>query len=75
MKTLNHPGIRYSAYLLPDGKSFMHLDHLESEEAHEVLQSLSSFKKFRDELRESGLEVEPKLELLTLVTSTDEAFT
>ena len=75
LKTLNHPGIRYSAYLLPDGKSFMHLDHLESEEAHEVLQSLSSFKKFRDELRESGLEVEPKLELLTLVTSTDEAFT
>lgn len=50
----------------------MHLDHLENEEAHQFLQSLSSFKKFADELWASGLEVEPKLELLTLVASTEE---
>ena len=31
LKTLNHPGIRYSAYLLPDGKTFIHLDHFENE--------------------------------------------
>lgn len=74
LATLAHPGIRYSAYLLPDGKTFMHLDHFESEEAHEVLQSLPSFKKFRDELWNSGLEVEPTLDLLTLVASTDEDF-
>lgn len=75
LKTLNHPGIRYSTYLLPDGKTFMHLDHFESEEAHEVLQSLSSFQKFRDELWNSGLEVEPTLDLLNLVASTDSQFT
>lgn len=71
LKKLNHPGIKYSTYLFPDGKTFMHFDLLENEEAHQVLQSLASFKKFADELRASKLEVEPKLELLTLVASTD----
>lgn len=74
LKSINHPGIRYSAYLLPDGKTFMHLDHLENEEAHHVLQSVPSFKKFDDELWASQLEVEPKLELLTLVASTEKSF-
>ena len=71
LKSSNHPGIKYSAYLLPDGKTFMHLDHLENEEAHLFLQSLPSFKKFDAELWASQLEVEPKLELLTLVASTE----
>lgn len=74
LKTINHPGIKYSTYLFADGKTFMHLDHLENEEAHLVLQSLSSFKKFADELRASGLEVEPKLEVLTLAASSEEIF-
>ncbi|MEO5893791.1 MAG: hypothetical protein ABIQ31_26280, partial [Ferruginibacter sp.] len=25
LRALNHPGINYSTYLLPDGKTFMHL--------------------------------------------------
>ena len=74
LKSINHPEIRYSAYLLPDGKTFMHLDHLENEEAHHVLQSVPSFKKFDDELWASQREVEPKLELLTLVASTEKSF-
>ena len=74
LKTLNHPGIRYSAYLLPDGKTFMHLDHFENEEAHQVLQSLLSFKKFDEQLWASDLEAEPTLELLTMVASTDGDF-
>jgi hypothetical protein len=75
LKTLNHPGIKYSCYLLPDGKTFMHFDQLENEAAHEVVTSLESFKKFASELEASGLEVEPKLELLTLVTSTEDFWT
>ena len=71
LKGLNHPGIKYGAWLLPDGKTFMHFDQCESEEAHEVLTSLQSFKKFADELHASGLEVEPELELLSLVASTE----
>jgi len=74
LKKLNHPGIKYSAYLLPDGKTFMHFDLLENEEAHQVVTSLESFKKFSAELWASGLEAEPKLELLTLVASTEDYF-
>jgi hypothetical protein len=74
LKSINQPGIKYSAYLLQDGKTFMHFDQLENEEAHQFLQSLESFKKFADELSNSKLEVEPKLELLTLIASTEDFF-
>ena len=70
LKALKHPGIKYSAYLLPDGKTFMHFDQFENEEAHQALMALNSFKKFAGELDASKLEVEPKLELPTLVAST-----
>jgi hypothetical protein len=72
LKELNHPGIKYGCWLLPDGKTFMHFDQFETEEDHQLLQSLKSFQKFGDELWASGLEAEPKLELLTLVASTEE---
>ncbi len=74
LRQLNHPGIKYGAYLLPDGKTFMHFDQFESEEAHEVLTGLASFKKFAAELEASSLEVEPKLELLCLVAATVDFF-
>jgi len=74
LKQLSHPGIKYTCWLLPDGKTFMHFDQLENEEAHQVLQSLTSFKKFADELWASGLEAEPVLELLNLVASTETYF-
>ena len=74
LKRLNHPGIKYTCWLLPDSKTFMHFDQLENEEAHQVLQWLPSFKKFADELWASGLEAEPVLELLSLVASTEEYF-
>ena|ERR1700761_152897 len=74
LKELNHPGIKYSCYVQADGKTFMHLDHLENEEAHLALQELASFKKFAAELWASGLEVEPKLEILSAVASTEDLF-
>jgi hypothetical protein len=74
LKALNHPGIKYSAYLLPDGKSFMHFDQLENEEAHQLVISLASFKKFEQELWANGFEVEPVLEILSLVASTESFF-
>ena len=64
---INHKGIKYSTYILEDGKTFMHLDHFENEEAHQFLTSLESFKKFSEELWASSMEVEPKLELLNLI--------
>lgn len=74
LKTLNHPGIKYGAWLLPDGKTFMHFDQFADEEAHLVLQELESFKKFAAELWAAGFEVEPKLDLLSGVASTEEYF-
>jgi hypothetical protein len=71
LKELKHPGIKYGAWLLPDGKTFMHFDQLENEEAHGILTSLESFNKFDRELWASGLEVEPHLDLLTPVASTE----
>lgn len=72
LKELNHPGIKYGCWLLPDGKTFMHFDQFENEAAHELLMSLASFKKFDAELWASGLEIEPVLELLSPVASTEE---
>ncbi len=74
LKGLNHPGIKYAAYLLPDGKTFMHFDHFENEEAHQELMQLQSFLKFQTELKASELEVEPKWELLGLVAASYEFF-
>ena len=72
IKNLNHQGIKYAAFLLPDGKTFMHFDHFENEEAHEVLTGRESFKKFAAELETSMLEAEPELDLLTLVAASYE---
>jgi hypothetical protein len=74
LRGLNHPGIKYSAYVLSDGKTFMHIDQFENEAAHVVLTALESFKRFADELGTSGLEAEPKLELPALVASTEDFF-
>jgi hypothetical protein len=74
LKTINHRGIKYSAYILPDGKTFMHFDQFENEEAHLFLQELASFKKFAEELHASRLEVEPKLDILSLAASTEVFF-
>jgi hypothetical protein len=74
LKTWSHPGVKYGAWLLPDGKTFMHFDQMESEETHLAFQQLSSFKKFAQELDAAGFESEPKLELLSLVASTETFF-
>jgi hypothetical protein len=74
LKELNHPGIKYSTWLLPDGKTFMHFDQFENEEAHEILISLASFKKFDEELWASGLVSEPVLEHVTLIAATEEFY-
>jgi hypothetical protein len=74
LRKMDHPGIKYSAYVMSDGKTFMHFDQFENEEAHNLLTVLESFKKFSDELLNSNLEVEPKLDLLSLVSSSEDFF-
>ena len=74
LKELNHPGIKYSCWLLPDGKTFIHFDQFENEEAHQVLTSLESFKKFDAGLSQSQPEAAPQLILPVLVASTERFF-
>jgi len=52
----------------------MHFDQFENEEAHGLLTSLESFKKFDRELWANGFEVDPVLDLLSLVASTESFF-
>ena len=71
LKMLAHTGIKYYVWLLADGKTFMHFDQFENEKMHLELQNLASFKKFADDLDSSRMEIEPKLEELSLLSSTE----
>ena len=76
LRSLNHPGIRYSSYVLDDGKSFMHfVIYKDDDEAGKnVISNLQSFKHFQSELKASNPEIPPKFEDLTLVGSSYEFF-
>jgi hypothetical protein len=69
LRTLNHPGVRYSAYILDDGKTFMHLVSLKDEEAEKVIPNLESFRNFQTQLKGSQPEAPPKFDDLELVGS------
>ncbi|MGB3716070.1 MAG: hypothetical protein WA996_16715 [Candidatus Promineifilaceae bacterium] len=69
LREINNPDITYSAFLLDDGKSFVHLVMRVDDEAQKTVSELPSFQEFQRQLRESGPEVAPKAENLTLVGS------
>lgn len=69
LRALDHPGVRYSAYTLDDGKTFMHVVALKDEEAEKVIPNLESFKQFQTALRGSQPEAPPKFDDLALVGS------
>ena len=74
LKEINSPNITYSAFLLDDGKSFVHLVMRVDDDAQKTLSDLPSFQEFQRQLRESGPEVPPKAENLTLVGSSGDIF-
>jgi len=74
LRAINNPGIRYSTYLLEDGKTFMHFALFENEAANKILMELESFKQFQAALKESVPEVPPKTENLSLVASSFDIF-
>jgi|SRR5882724_11026941 len=69
LQQLNHPGISYTACLGPDGKTFIHTAFFKSEQDHQLLNELASFRYFQEQLKAGGFETPPKQELLTLVGS------
>ena len=74
LRELAHPGIKYSAFILEDGKTFLHFGMYTDQEALDVVNNLPSFQSFRSQLKASGPEVPPKGDDLNLVDSSYEIF-
>lgn len=74
LQELANPGIRYSAFVLEDGKTFVHFGVYTDQQALDVVNNLPSFQSFREQLKASGPEAPPKGDDLTLVGSSYEIF-
>lgn len=69
LRKLNNPHLKYSTFLLDDGKTFVHFAMRENEEAQAILPNLAEFQQFQKELRASQPESPPQADNLTLVAS------
>ena len=74
LREINNPGVRYSAYILEDGKTFVHFAMYPDEETSSIVNNLESFQSFRQQLQESQPEVPPKADNLSLVGSAYDFF-
>jgi hypothetical protein len=74
LEKINHPAIRYIAYLGEDGKTFTHVASYQNDDVQKVLFALESFKSFQRQRDESGLEVAPKVEIVAAVASSYHVF-
>ncbi len=74
LQALGNPGIRYSAFVLEDGKTFVHLAMYPNEETAAIVPNLESFQSFRQQLKASQPKAPPKAQDLTLVGSAYEIF-
>lgn len=61
------PAVRYAAYVLDDGQTFLHVAMFATPEAQQSLGGLASFQKFQTELKGSGLISPPDARPLELV--------
>lgn len=69
LKELNNPDIKYIAFLLDDGKTFVHFAMRANEEAANILANLEAFQQFQQQLKASQPEIPPQVENLNLVAS------
>lgn len=69
LQQLGSPGINYHSCLGADGKTFIHTAFYRTDEDQKVLIDLPSFRHFQEQLKNSGPEIPPKQEQLTLVGS------
>ena len=74
LREINNTDIQYSAWLMDDGKTFVHLVMRANQEAQKTVSELPSFQEFQRQLKESGLEAPPNAEDLTFVGSSWEIF-
>ncbi len=74
LQELANPRIKYSSFILEDGKTFIHFGMYADQEALEVVNSLPSFQSFREQLKASQPETPPRGDDLTLIDSSYEIF-
>lgn len=74
LQNANHQGIKYTACLSADNKTFIHTAFFQSDNDQKILNELTSFKFFQEQLKSSGLETPPKQEILTLVGTSNDIF-
>ena len=74
LRKINNPDIQYSAWLLEDGKTFVHFVIRANDEAQKTVSELLSFQEFRRQLKESGPEAPPQAQDLSPVGSSWEIF-
>ena len=74
LREINNTDIQYSAFLLDDGVTFVHLVMRVNDEAQKTVSELPSFQEFQRQLKESGPEAPPSAEPLTYVGSSWEIF-
>jgi len=74
IKRLNNADIKYITFVLEDKKSFVHFAMFNSDEAKHIFSHLESFKKFREELKNSNPEIPPRAENIFLVDSSFPVF-
>ena len=74
LRELNNPGIRYSAFMLDDGISFVHFAMYPDEETASNVNNLEPFQSFRGQLKQSQPEKPPKADNLSLVGAAYDIF-
>jgi len=74
LREIDNPGVRYSAFVLDDGKTFIHFALYPDDVTMSIVSELEAFKSFRQQLKESQPEIPPQAEDLNLVGSAYEFF-
>jgi quinol monooxygenase YgiN len=74
LRQLNNPGIKYSTFILSDGKTFVHIGFYPDQETIDIVTNLEAFQAFRKQLKESQPEKPPQAEDMTLVASAYDFF-
>ena len=74
LREISNSDIQYSAWLLDDGVTFVHLVMRANDEAQKTVNDLPSFQEFQRQLKASGLVAPPNAENLTPVGSSWEIF-
>ena len=69
LKTKPIPGIKYASFTADDGRTFIHINIMKSDEAKAKFLAMPEFKEFQDALKDSKPEDPPSAEGLELVAA------